>query len=123
MKKKETTRERRKKLWKMMSRGVDSKTAAEVLGVDRATVIYDQVAMRMASHYAKKSWKAGDRIRLTYDGWGKMPAGAFGTVLKVFDRGPGLADYGVLWDTGVRDCINEDLAERLSPLEQIASVI
>ena len=52
-----------------------------------------------------------------------MPAGTFGTVLKVFNHGPGsLTDYAVLWDTGVKDLIDDEMAERLSPLEQLASV-
>jgi hypothetical protein len=112
---------RRRKVWDLMKRGIGPQNIAEIVGCDRATVTYDQVVLRMASRKLIR-WTEGERIKLIHDGWGKMPAGTFGTILRVFDNCPGHQDLGVLWDTGLKDCVGEEQIARLAPLEQIGSV-
>jgi hypothetical protein len=113
---------RRRKVWEFMKRGVSNKVIAETLGCCLATVICDGVVLKMASRHWIP-WAEGERIKLTRDGWGRMPAGTFGTVLRVFSNCPGHQDLGVLWDTGIKDCVTESMIARLSPLEQLASAL
>ena len=116
---------RRLKVWELTKRGIRVDVIAKLLGYQQQTIVNDQHILRMCAVAMPPDtvWNEGARIALKHDGWGKMPAGTFGTVVKAFDYAPGIRDYAVIWDTGLKDLVGEDQIRLLSPLEQLASVV
>jgi len=102
--------------------GLPVASISATLGVSRATIINDQVALRIASRFSKQGWLAGERIKLDDDGWGGMRAGTYGTVVKVFDRSPSQMEIAVQWDNGPRDLVDPCQVAECSPLEQLSSI-
>ena len=121
--------ERRSEVYRLAIRGLLNEEIAKLLGCSRRTVGID-VKSIMATITDARSfsrWSSGERIRLIDDGWGGFEAGQLGTVVKVLDEqswDPVKGHfYAVAWDCGAKDCIYQYQAKKLSPLEQIASVV
>jgi len=72
-------------------------------------------------------WNEGDRIQLLDPDWGSAHGlfqGILGTVIKNWPRNRSFDQaqmYSVLWDDGQKDCIDQSMARRLSPLEALAA--